>query len=547
MKQVLEQGTTKTDRTQIGTISTFGMQQRYDLSQGFPAVTTKKLAWRAVVGELLWFVEGSGDEKRLREILHGSRQSEKTTIWTANATAPYWQPQAQFEGDLQKIYGYQWRKWNTYSTWTEQVVLIEQGTKQGIDAPFSLHIPLEECDFTDSDDFVGKIFETNHCGKIKILKKLPTRNNNSYYRIQFLDGINYVMECSRPSIRSGTVQNPYRMSEVDGNGCYGIIDKKSPYLTTAYNLWYNMMSRCHGSNILKTPHYKDKGVYVDSSWRCFGNFYRDIHGLVGFDLWKTSPSRYDLDKDYFGNNFYGADSTIFLPSSYNELLAHKTNTGRVFTAYNKITGKEFKFTSPVFFNKRTKTSGIVDRAFKNQNGQTKTWKFTVEDPPTGFKWRQQFFVDQLQNLIAGIKQDPHGRRHILTAWNPGELESMALPPCHCFSQFYVADGRLSCQMYQRSADFLLGIPFNIASYSLLTHMIAQVCGLGVGEFIHTVGDAHIYLNHIEQVKEQLSREPLPLPKLWLNPDIKDITEFTMDDIKLLDYQSHTALPAPMAV
>jgi thymidylate synthase len=156
-------------------------------------------------------------------------------------------------------------------------------------------------------------------------------------------------------------------------------------------------------------------------------------------------------------------------------------------------------------------------------------------------------VDQLRQLIEGIKADPYGRRHILTAWNPGELDAMALPPCHCFAQFYVENGKLSCQMYQRSCDMFLGVPFNIASYSLLTHMIAQVCGLDVGEFVHVLGDAHIYLDHVEQVKEQLTREPLPAPTLWLNPDITDITQFTMADIRLDNYQSHEAIRAKMAV
>jgi thymidylate synthase len=275
LKFVLENGTVKQDRTGVGTISYFGLQQRYDLSKSFPAITTKKLAWRSVVSELLWFIEGSRDERRLKEILHGDKDSEKTTIWTANAEADYWKNKAKFPGDLGRIYGVQWRKW------------------------------------------------------------------------------------------------------------------ESPR-------W--------GSN-----------------------------------------------------------------------------------------------------------------------------------------------VDQLASLIENIKRDPYGRRHILSAWNPGELKDMALPPCHIMSQFNVTDGKLSCQMYQRSCDMFLGVPFNIASYSLLTHMIAQVCELDVGEFVHVLGDAHIYSNHIEQVKEQLERDPLPAPTLRLNPKIKDIDKFTMSDIELVGYQSHAAIKAEMAV
>ena len=296
LQTVLDKGTTKEDRTGVGTISYFGMQQRYDLSKGFPAVTTKKLAWKSVVSELLWFIEGSGDDNRLREILHGSRDAEKNTIWTANATAPYWKPKAKFEGDLGRVYGVQWRRWQT---------------------------PI-------------------------------------------------------------------------------------------------------------------------------------VHKAETF-------------KDDFGN------------------------------VYNR--------------------QGMLHIAE----------------------------TDQLINLVEGIKKDPNGRRHILSAWNPGELGMMALPPCHVFAQFYVADGKLSCQMYQRSCDMFLGVPFNIASYSLLTHMIAQVCDLDVGEFVHVLGDAHIYSNHVEQVKEQLQREPLPAPTLWLNPAVKDITQFTMADIRLDGYQSHAAIKADMAV
>jgi thymidylate synthase len=297
LREVLETGTRRDDRTGVGTISKFGMQQRYDLSKGFPAVTTKKLAWKSCVGELLWFIEGSGSERRLAELTHGTADG-KVTIWTPNALAPYWKPKAKFDGDLGRVYGVQWRHW----------------------------------------------------------RAIKPREANATF------------------------------------------------------------------------------------------------------------------KDGFGNTYRRVDNNIEIRE-----------------------------------------------------------------------------VDQLTQLIEGIQADPYGRRHILTAWNPGELDQMALPPCHCMAQFYVADGKLSCQMYQRSCDMFLGGPFNIASYSLLTHMIAQVCNLQVGEFVHVLGDAHIYLDHIEQVNEQLKREPLPAPRLLLSPGIQEITDFTMGDIVLDGYESHPPITAKMAV
>jgi len=269
LEDILENGETREDRTGVGTISVFSRQLRFDLEKGFPAITTKKLAWKACASELIWFLEGSGDERRLAEILHGTKDPVNSTIWSGNATAPYWEPNAKYPGDLGRVYGVQWRDWGG--------------------------------------------------------------------------------------------------------------------------------------------------------------------------------------------------------------------------------------------------------------------------------------IDQVTRLIEGIKNDPNGRRHIISAWNVDELDQMALPPCHVMSQYYVSKGKLSCHMYQRSVDVFLGAPFNIASYALLTHMIAQVCNLTVGELIISTGDTHIYLTHLPQVRELLSRTPFPSPKLWLNPDITDINGFGIDDMKLLDYQSHLALPAIMAV
>jgi thymidylate synthase len=283
LQDILDNGEIKDDRTGIGTISVFGCHLRFDLRRGFPSVTTKKLAWKACVGELLWFIEGSGDERRLAEITHGG--TDAVTIWTPNAHAPYWKPKAKFDGDLGRVYGVQWRQWDSH---------------------------------------------------------------------------------------------------------------------------------------------------------------------------------------------------------------------------------------------------------------TIKWISSSESEPV--------YIDQLANIIDGLKKDPNGRRHILTAWNPGELDQMALPPCHVLCQFYVNKNKeLSCHMYQRSVDVFLGLPFNISSYALLTHLIAHVCGLGVAELVISTGDTHIYTNHVEQVKEQLTREPLLLPVLKLNRDIKTIEQFTMNDIELVDYKCHTAIKADMAV
>ena len=261
---------------------------------------------------------------------------------------------------------------------------------------------------------------------------------------------------------------------------------------------------------------------------------------------------------------------------YLDLLQHVLDHGvqkgdRTGTGTISVFGYQMRFDLrdgfPLLTTKKLHTKSIIYELLWFLQGQSninylvdhgvKIWnEWADEDgdlgPVYGVQWRSWraadgVTIDQISELIQRIKKEPDSRRLLVSAWNVGEINKMALPPCHALFQFYVADGRLSCQLYQRSADIFLGVPFNIASYALLTMMVAQVCGLGLGEFVHTFGDAHLYLNHIEQARLQLTRQPYPLPQLRINPDVKSIFDFDFVDFELIGYQAHPHIRAEISV
>jgi thymidylate synthase len=261
---------------------------------------------------------------------------------------------------------------------------------------------------------------------------------------------------------------------------------------------------------------------------------------------------------------------------YLDLLGHVLSTGtrktdRTGTGTISVFGYQMRFgleeSFPLLTTKKLHLKSIIHELLWFISGSTnikylqdngvKIWNEWADSegnlgPVYGSQWRSWpgqggRTIDQLQNVIQSLKTNPDSRRHIVSAWNPGEIDRMALPPCHILFQFYVSEGKLSCQLYQRSCDIFLGVPFNIASYSLLTLMVAQVTGLKPGEFIHTLGDAHIYLNHIDQVNLQLTRTPFRLPVMNINPEVKDITGFRYEDFSLTGYEAHPGIKGDIAV
>ena len=436
LRHIRDHGTDKMDRTGTGTRSVFGYQMRFDLAEGFPLVTTKRVHLKSIIYELLWFLRGDSNVHWLRE--HG------VTIWDE------W---AREDGELGPVYGWNWRKW----------------------------------------------------GKPYPRRRQPTPALSPDYNASYL------------GVGSGKGK------------------AKHPLAKT----WEGMMARCYDPNSPSYPAYGGRGVYVVDDWLAFEVFAKDAVTLPGYRATSPGEPRLVLDKDARGDGFtYGPASCMWMTDSDNARL----KADKIYILRDGE-GNLHEFSNVTQF---CKEQGIIEGNLSDlwtgrKNARVRHGFTLVEAR------EKQPGVDQISQVIEQIKSNPDSRRLIVSAWNVAQVDEMALPPCHLLFQFYVADGKLSCQLYQRSADSFLGVPFNIASYALLTMMVAQVCGLEPGEFIWTGGDCHIYSNHMEQVERQLKREPRPLPKMRLNPAVKDIFAFQYEDFTLEGYDPHPGIKAEVAV
>lgn len=437
LAEVYQDGEWRSDRTGTGVSSLFGKQVVYDLADGFPLLTTKKIHWKSVVHELLWFLSGRTNIKYL--------QDNNVHIWDAWASE---------EGELGPVYGQSWRKWGLPP---ERIPQPKPKLRQGVEATY-----------------------------------LKVGNG------------------------SGSTQH--------------VLGKT----------WEGMMARCYDKNLPGYKHYGEKGVSVCDRWLEFKCFAEDAVQLPGYNQRVSDmDTRYVLDKDTRGNGFiYGPDFCAWITDLENSQA--KADTLYVV----EKDGIEHSFTNSAAFCRQ---HGLCDGNFSdlwtgNKNAKIRQGFTFVRKTPL------RKGVDQIQNLIDGIKANPYSRRHIVNAWNPAAVPLMALPPCHAFFQIYVhTDGTMDLNLYQRSADCWIGIPYNIASYTLLLMMIAQCTGYRAGRFIHSLGDVHLYRNHVDAYFIQKDRTILPPPTVTLNPEIKSIFDFKFEDITLENYNSHPAIKAPVAV
>lgn len=439
---VLRNGTAKGDRTGTGTLSVFGRQIRYDLSEGFPLITTKKVHFKSVAYELLFFLRGETNNSWL--------QDNGVSIWNE------WQDS---NGNLGPIYSHQWRNYNGHPTNVVQ--------------------PIPQLDYEYEPTVYG----------------------------------------------------------VASAGSYKKHSGEQTILDRAFITWKAMISRCYNSKDDKYEFYGAKGVSVDNSWLIFDNFASDMSLLPGWSNKESSWDVYQIDKDILGTGFkYSKEFCSWVTRSENQrgknhFIYHLSHTD----------GRTAFVTDPVEFRKTHNIAqGNFSAMLRGERPSAGGWSLiSVKDTWKG--------VDQITNVIESIKNNPDSRRHIVNAWNPEQVDDMALPPCHALFQFYVADGKLSLQLYQRSADLFLGVPFNIASYALLLHMVAHQTDLEVGDFVWTGGDVHIYDNHRDQVNTQLNRCPYLLPTLKFARKPESIFDYKYEDFIIENYQHHPSIKAPVAV
>lgn len=531
MQEILDNGTWQSNRTGVDAISIPGAMLKFDLAEGFPAVTTKKLFFDAVKAELIGFIRGYTNAADFRSLgcKIWDQNANENKAWLAN-------PNRIGVDDLGRIYGAQW---------TDQVSITTK-VKRNFkwQRPVCLPTPMPEVELDLSSNragLVGKTFASNAFGRFRVVKEYYV-GKHLRYDIQF-EETGFLQEGrTKQQITVGEVRD-FLVPSVHGVACLGGMWGNDEGLAVQLKpTWEGMISRCYRNSDPEYDRYGGSGVFVCRRWLNFSNFLADFKSIPGWELKLTYPDDYSIDKDFEGSNKYGPGLVRFAPRKEQVLNSKqikpfkgKCPDGNVYFFCTKTEAVEkFPELTPIG----------IGHCLAGYQREHAGWKFKHVGSTHRYR-----IVNQLKEAVAKIKNDPTNRRIIVNAWRPDELDQMALPPCHLMYQFIVNVERneLSLCWYQRSNDCFLGSPFNIASYALLLSMVAQVTGFKARHLTYFAADTHIYRNHLEQVEEQLSRKPFKLPTLKLNNEVKDLLDFDVSDIELLNYKHHPAIAAPMAV
>lgn len=538
-QKILDEGVESVDRTGVGTTKLIGQQMRFDLNDGFPAVTTKRLAWKTMVAELLFFIKGIPDRRVMQEFLHGEFNEDKNDIWKGNCVDMKNKNPLKFNGyNLGNMYPVYWRRMYKPVPKTVKVKRKKDFDFEYIEKYKSFYDDVE----IEKHHKSGQTFIDIRGDELEYLGFNGQYENKRHYLKYKNTGTIIKLNTSEIDIKHNKLnsgEDYYKKNSVGGYlGAPREVLSNDPLNSKVQSLWYNMLSRVNTS-----PNYNN--ISVSPRWYNYYNFLTDIRTIPLFFEWLDDPTYYELDKDYFGSSVYSRNTCTFLPKHINQKLIRKRNDCAL-----EVDGiLYYSFTCFYKSIYGGKTQPKDPFTFLENNGHT----YIIHEETDEYVYRPQLFIDQLETVIENIKHvtlnenHPAGRRLIMDSWNPSWEDDSVLGICHPFVQFFVVNGKLSCEFYMRSSDTFLGLPLNISSYALLTHMIAQITGLEVGELIYTAGDCHIYKNHIDQVKEQLQRKPRALPELWIDPTITDIEDFTMDSFKLINYDPMPTIKAPMAV
>ena len=550
MKSILENGTLKHNRTGIDTISLTGTMFEFDMSTGkFPLLTTKKMGLKTVFSELEMFIKGITFKKFL--------QDRKSGIWNAwcnpqkvpYSTDPEQQKLMEAEDDLGPIYGFNGNYWNAGRN---DIVIIEPRIREK-EPPREF---LNKWNHKGSPDknypLLWEKFLTNHTGqKYQVIKfNEKDAGNHDYYDIEFYHTGTIVQHVRRDHILKGLVKDPYEPI-CSGIGYRGNEDKINDFINTygkkpydkLLKIWGHMLDRCYNSKCPQYSLYGKMGIFVANDWHDFSKFIWDCTKLPAWVNVLRNLDKYDLDKDYYAANCYSKDTCVWLTHDENVLYA----IGKPFYIITPAGEKRLyistsKCSSDFNFNKRALCTAAFNR------GMYKNYK--LERINDGKIYRYRLPINQFQQVIDTLKTDPTSRRMIVTYWNPELLSQMALPPCHYCFQLLSDGNSVDLIFHMRSVDAGLGMPFDIAHYAGMLLLICKQVGMKPGKLFGQFADTHIYVNQIEQLKEQLNRIPYDAPEVRiLNADSPDWTiwDWHYTDFELIDYRCHPAIKMPVAV